>query len=259
MIVQLKDDEWLANARIAGKVAAGALTLLKDLIKASELNVLRLNKLAEEYIEDNGCFPTFRGYKGFPAGVCISINEELVHGVPKDRDLQENDVVSFDLGATYKGSIADTAITCIVGKGKEEHIRLVQATKDALDKAIASIQVGKHLGVIGHTIYEHAKKCNYTCITRYGGHSIAIAPDGTGIPHVPPFVANRAEINEGMILCAGLVLAIEPLFTLSKSDETIVDPDDHWTVSTPGGISSHHEHSIFIHDDKVEVFTARGE
>lgn len=264
-IIQLKNDEWLANQRIAGKVAARAIDLLVGLVKqGTTLTTRDLDKKAEELIRDSGCIPTFLGYKGhssipFPNSVCISVNQALVHGVCNDiRMLEEGDLVSFDLGTTYKGAIADTATTVIVGEAKcEEHHLLIDATKRALDLAIREVAVGKHLGVIGNAIYKHGTECGYSVVQNYGGHGIGNALDGTPMPHMPPFVANKANTTDGVRLTAGMALAIEPLFVLGKSNATRVS-DDGWTVVCDN-ICSHHEHSIYIHDDWVEVITAREE
>lgn len=252
---QLKNQDWLDKQRVAGKVVAGSLSLLENFIKnKTALNAKQLNNLAEEYIQDNHCSPTFKGYKGFPAGVCISINKELVHGIPKEYYFQEGDVISFDLGATYKSAIADSALTCIYGEPKsKQHVELIKATEEALMEAIKSIKVGNHLGCIGYTIHNYLKK-NYSVITQYGGHGIGTAEDGTGMPHMPPFVSNKSDLNEGIRIQPGLVIAIEPMAVIGGK-ETYVDKDG-WTI-WGSGISAHFEHSIFVHDDYVEIVTAR--
>src|SRR5688572_2444687 len=120
-LVRLKSDHWLNRQRVAGKVVADTLTLLEQLVKnKTTQSLLELNKIAEEYITNNNCTCTFKGFKGFPAGVCISINKQLVHGIPTDYKLQDGDVVSFDLGATFEGAIADSALTCIYGTPKSD-------------------------------------------------------------------------------------------------------------------------------------------
>lgn len=252
---KLKNQDWLDKQRIAGKVAAGALSLLENFVKnKTTLNAKQLNNLAEEYIQDNNCLPTFKGYKGFPSGVCISINKELVHGIPKEYYFQEGDVISFDLGATYKGSIADSALTCIYGTPKtDQHVKLLRATEESLMRGIASIKVGNHLGCIGDAIYNFLKK-DYGVITKYGGHGIDTAEDGTGIPHAAPFVANKSNINEGPRIQPGLVIAIEPMAVIGGT-QTYIDKDN-WTV-VGSGISAHYEHSVYVHNDYVEIVTAR--
>ena len=256
-IIQLHDESWLIKQRIAGKVAAGAIDLLVGLVKEkAHLTLVEMNKMAEEYIIANACTPTFRGYKGhsdipFPNGVCISTNAVLVHGICEDVYLNEGDVVSFDLGTTFEGAIADTATTVIFGEGKEEHKRLVAATRKALDLAIKAVAVGKRLGVIGDAIYRHGKENGYSVVETYGGHSMQF-PDK---PHAPPFVANRANPNDGVVLQPEMILCIEPLFVIGKSNNTRI-ADDGWSVIADG-ICSHHEDTIYFHEDHVEIITAR--
>lgn len=256
-LIQLKDEKWLENVRVAGKVAANALSLLEKEVKnETNLSLIELNNLAEQFILDNNCQLTFKGYKGFPAGVCISTNLQLVHGIPTDYHLRDGDIVSFDLGATFCGSIADTAITCIYGKPKlERHITLLKAADEALIKGINAIQVGKKLGCIGNAIHRCIKNYGFGTIEKYGGHGINTSEDGCGIPHASPFVSNRANADEGIRLQPGLVLAIEPMAVIGDT-YTYVDKDG-WTVICPGGLSSHYEHTVFIHEDNVEIITDR--
>lgn len=250
---KLKNKDWLEKQRIAGNAVAGTLNILRSMVeREAPFSCLEMNEIAESYIAGCGCEATFKGYKGFPAGVCISINKELVHGIPKDYKLQQGDVVSFDLGATYQGAIADSALTCIFGEPKSpEHVRLLQATEESLMNAIASIKLGDRLGVIGHTIYNTAKKYKFASVTQYGGHGL-----DWDTPHSSPFVSNKSEINEGMRIQPGLAIAIEPMFVIGSANTKVLD--DGWTVVT-SDIGAHFEHSIFVHEDgKVEIITDRG-
>jgi methionyl aminopeptidase len=252
---RLKDEKWLEKQRVAGKIAALAILQLKNAVEEKTTkSLIELNNIIEEFIVNNGCMPTFRGYRGFPAGVCISVNHQLVHGIPVDYKLQEGDIVSFDLGTTYEGAIADTAITCIYGNPKsEKHVQLIKDTHEALKKAISSIEVGKKIGVIGYTIHKYAKSKGYNVIETYGGHGIDMTDDGVGIPHSSPFIANKSDINEGIRVQPGLVIAIEPMLGVG-SNKTRLDSDG-WTVYTEE-IFCHLEHTVFIHKDHVEVITA---
>jgi methionyl aminopeptidase len=254
--IKLKDDKWLADQRVAGKVAAGALSLLEGLVKEKTTkSLLELDKIAEEYIRDNGCTPTFLNYKGFPNSVCISVNKQLVHGIPTDYKLIDGDLVSFDLGATYKGAVGDTAITVIYGQPKsQEHIDLINATQKALYEAIASINVGKKLGIIGHTISKVAKKYALSVIDQYGGHGIDRSEDGFATPHAQPFVSNSGNLEVGIRFQPYMTLAIEPLFVLGRSSKTEVV--GKWDVICEE-LCAHFEHTIFIHEDKVEIITLR--
>ena len=252
MFVSLKDQNWLDKQRVAGRITAGALLLLESEVKrGTNKTLLELDKLAETYIRDNGCTPTFLLYKGFPNSVCISTNRQLVHGIPTDYQLHDGDVVSFDLGATYEGAIGDSAITLIYGQPKsEQHVRLISATEEALMKGIEAIQIGKQLGCIGEAIYKCARKYGLSVVDQYGGHGIS-----WDTPHAPPFVSNKSNINDGIRVQPGMVLAIEPLFVLGSSNRTVTAPDG-WTIVCDE-VCSHHEHTIFVHEDRVEIITAR--
>jgi methionyl aminopeptidase len=255
--VPLLGQDWLAKQRIAGKIVASALSQLQWYVENRTFHSMAtLNEVIENFIVSQGAFPTFKGYKkigapDFPAGVCISLNQELVHGIPKDTVLCDGDVVSFDLGATYQGAIADSAVTLIFGEPREaRHADLVRGTEEALMAAIGSIEVGKHLGCIGHTINKYAKDHGFGVITNYGGHGIT-----WNQAHAQPFVANKADPNEGIRIQSGLVIAIEPLFVLGSSTRTRT-LEDGWTVICDD-YTSHAEHTVYVHNDHVEIITER--
>jgi methionyl aminopeptidase len=250
-LVRLKDKNWLEKQRVAGRIAAETLLLLDGFVKNKNFHSMTvLNEVAENYIVKNGGIPTFKGYKGFPAGVCISVNKELVHGIPKNIVLDDGDIVSFDLGVTYQGAIADTAITCIFGEPKlERHAALVRATEACLMKGIEAIQVGKRLGVIGQAISQHAKVSGFGLINNYGGHGL-----DWNTPHAPPFVENKSDSGRGIRIQPGLAIAIEPMLVLGSTTTTTLN--DGWTVVTPD-LGAHFEHSVFVHEDHVEIITDR--
>ncbi len=250
-LFKLKNQDWLEKQRIAGKFTAGALMLLEqESKKGTTKTMIELSALAEEFILDNGCTPTFKGYKDFPAAVCISVNNQLVHGIPTDYKLQDGDVVKFDLGATYKGAIADSALTCIFGQPKSlMHVKLVAACYESLMKGIEAVSIGKHLGVIGHAIHKSVKGNGFGVITTYGGHGL-----DWNRPHSPPFVENRADPEIGFRIQPGLAIAIEPMVV--PNDITTFVEEDGWTVSTKD-IGTHFEHSIYVHEDNIEILTKR--
>jgi len=250
-LVRLKDKDWLEKQRVAGRIAAETLLLLEGFVKGRTFHsLLALNEVAEHYITKNGGTATFKGYKGFPAGVCISVNKEMVHGIPKDIVLDDGDIVSFDLGVTYQGAIADTAITCIFGTPKSErHVTLVKATEESLMKGIEAIQVGSRLGVIGQAISKHAKTYGFGVINNYGGHGL-----DWDVPHAPPFVENKSDETRGIRIQPGLAIAIEPMLVLGSTSTTTLS--DGWTVVTPD-LSAHFEHSVYVHEDHVEIITDR--
>jgi methionyl aminopeptidase len=258
-LVCLKNQNWLDKQRIAGRVVANTLLLLEEHIKnKTQLSLIELNELAERYIYSQACTPTFKNYggsdvkKAFPAGVCISVNNQLVHGVPTEYKLKDGDKVSFDLGATYESVIADSAMTLIFGTPKsEEHIKLISASEEALYRAIKSIAIGKKIGCIGHAIYKCARGHGYNVITQYGGHGIS-----WNKAHDLPFISNKSELNEGIRAKQGLSIAIEPLLVIGNNTETKVLEDD-WTVECKN-LCSHHEHTLYLHDNYIEIITYRG-
>jgi methionyl aminopeptidase len=250
-LIKLKNQDWLDKQRVAGKLAARALLLLESFIKGKTFHSMAtLTEIAERYITEAGGTCTFKGYKGFPAGVCVSINKQLVHGIPDDTVLDDGDIVSFDLGVTYQGAIADTAITCIFGTPKSDrHVALVKATEEALMKGIEAVEVGKRLGSIGYAISRHAKNKGFGCITKYGGHGL-----DWDIPHAAPFVANEGSPNDGLRIQPGLAIAIEPMLVLGSTNTKTLS--DGWTVVTDD-VGAHFEHSIFVHNDHIEIITDR--
>jgi len=250
-LIKLKNQNWLEKQRIAGRIAAETLVKLQGFVEGRTFHSMKaLNEVAEHYITQAGGTPTFKGYKGFPAGVCISINKHLVHGIPDDTVLNDGDVVSFDLGVTYEGAIADTALTCIFGTPKSQrHVELVKATEESLMKGIEAVAAGKRLGCIGHAIYKYARGKGFGVIDNYGGHGL-----DWDIPHAAPFVSNKANPEEGIRIQPGLAIAIEPMLVLgSTNTHTLADG---WTVATED-IGAHFEHSIYVHEDHVEIITDR--
>ena len=252
----LKNQDWLDKQRIAGKIVANALQQLQEYCEKKTFHSMAtLNAAIEKYIVENGGIPTFKDYKktgssNFPAGVCISINHALVHGIPEDTVLADGDIVSFDLGVTYQGAIADSAITVIFGPPKDpRHVELVKATEEALMRGIQAIAVGKRLGCIGHAISRYAKSQGFGLVTNYGGHGL-----DWNKAHAPPFVSNKAELNEGFRIQPGLAIAIEPMLTIGPPQTRTLA--DGWTVVTPG-IGSHFEHSVYVHENHVEIITDR--
>lgn len=251
--VPLKGENWLIKQRIAGAAVAACLSFFKDIMstRLSKVNLLDIESECEKIIDKYHCTPTFKNYKGFPGAVCLSVNKDLVHGIPRDYTLKEGDVVTLDLGATFEGAIADAAVTKIFGTPRNKnHTRLVEAAHKCLMSGINAIKVGKPLGVIGNAIYKCAKQYsidNFHLITNYGGHGI-----GWNRPHSSPFVSNKSNKTDGITIQPGLVIAIEPMLVIGGSKTKT--KDDGWTVSA-AGISAHAEHSVFIHENDVEIIT----
>lgn len=250
VLVDLKDEEWLERQRFAGKVTAQCLSFLENEVKNfTNKTPLQLSREADIFIQDNSCTATFKGHDGFPEAVCISVNKGLVHGIPKDIPFQEGDIISFDLGATYKSAIADSALTVGYGKILDQHTKLIDAGKRALAKGILAIKPGKRLGVIGQAIHKSAKGDGFGSISNYGGHGIS-----EDKAHAQPFVSNKSDEHTGIRLQPGLTIAIEPMLVIGSIDTKI--DEDGWTVNTKD-IGVHHEHTIYLHKDHVEVITFR--
>jgi methionyl aminopeptidase len=248
-LITLKDNDWLVKQRIAGKCVGTTLSLLRKMvIEGVNLSLKDLEAAALKQIQADNCIPTFQGYRGFPGVICLSVNKQLVHGIPSNYILQEGDVVKIDLGATYEGAIGDAALTVIYGKPKDKsHIELINVCKESLYKAIESISIGKQLGVIGNAIHKYVtSRSGFGIVTEYGGHGVGINP------HESPFVCNKAKSNDGPRFQNGMSLCIEPMLTIGDPRTRI--GSDGWTVSCEG-ISAHFEHTIFIINDKVEVLT----
>ena len=244
-LIRLHDQIWLENQRIAGKVAKECQLLAKDLINANQ-SLLKISEECHSLMMRNDCVPTFLGYKGFPGAICTSVNNQLVHGIPTDYIPKDGDLVKIDLGVTYKGAIADCAFTMIKGTPiNPKHLELVHACEKALDNAIQAIKVGKKIGCIGAAISYIHKKSTFGLITNYGGHSMDYNK-----PHADPFVNNKSSSQDGVTIQPGLVLCIEPMFTLKDTQTWTLT--DGWTVMTKD-VSAHFEKTVFIHEDRVEV------
>lgn len=246
-LICLEDNSWLVNQRVAGKILRNVLNLLDQEIKnKTQKSMLELNSMAEKFIYDSGGECTFKNYKGFPCGVCISINSTITHGIPSEYHLKDGDKVSFDIGVTYNGSIADAAITCVYGENKE-YEKIAKVTEECLDKAIEVIKVGEKIGVIGNAIYKHAKLNDYLVLEDYGGHGICC-----GKAHAAPFISNKSKPEEGIRIQPGMVLAIEPLLTKGTNSTRVLS--DGWSVET-SPINSHFEKTVYVHENYVEVIT----
>jgi len=250
-LIYLKDKFWLERQQIAGKCVGGILKTINTMIveKIPNLSLKDIEEEAIRQIAENKCTATFKDYKGFPGAICLSVNKQLVHGVPTNYILQDGDVVKFDLGATYNGAIADAAATAIYGAPKsKQHVDLIEICKNSLTQAIQAVKIGKQLGCIGYAIHKYVtSNSRFGLITNYGGHGL-----DENIPHATPFVANKSKANEGPRIQEGLSIAIEPMLVIGDN-RTRVGPDG-WTVLT-SDIGAHFEHSIFVAEDKTYVLT----
>jgi len=246
MGIVLKSREEIAIMREAGRIVGQTLERLRAMVRPG-LNCLEFEKVVEEEFRKRGAKETFRGYTPgppyppYPSNICVSVNDELVHGVPKDRVLEEGDIVSLDLGATYKGYVGDAAITVPVGEVSETAKRLIEVTEQALWAGIRAAGRAKHLADICAAIEDAIKPSGFGIVRGYGGHGVGRAM------HEPPHVPNHRIRFKGPPIRPGLVLALEPMVTVG-SPETYTDSDG-WTVRTrDGSLSCHFEHTIAIVD-----------
>ncbi|MHB8576002.1 MAG: type I methionyl aminopeptidase [Dehalococcoidia bacterium] len=252
MAVEVKSRDELKIMREAGRIVGEVLQLLARAVRPG-LVVRELDEIVRDEYGRRGVVPTFLGYPPggphpFPATVCVSIDDQIVHGIPGRRVLKEGEIVSIDLGVTYRGFVGDAAITVPCGAVTDEALRLIEATKGALWEGIRASQAGTRLGDVGWAIQHYAESRGYSVVRQYVGHGVGREM------HEEPQVPNYGEQGKGRILREGWVIAIEPMLNLGGA-ETRVDPD-HWTVYTAdGSMSAHFEHTLAIHNGEAEVLT----
>jgi methionyl aminopeptidase len=252
-VIIRKSAEELDKMRRAGRIVAGTIEVVLAAVEPGR-STLDLDRVAERYIREQGAIPSFKGYRGtFPASICTSIDEEIVHGIPSGtRKLREGMTLSLDFGAIWEGFHGDAAVTVFVGgeAPSEEAATLAKETEHALYAAIDSIRVGGRLSDIGHTIESVANAAGLGVIREYGGHGI-----GRNM-HEEPFIQNWGPPGRGLELRPGLTIAVEPMLTLGGEENRILA--DGWTVvTTDGSIAAHFEHTIAITEDGPEILTLR--
>lgn len=253
MAITIKTKEQIEILREAGEIHAGILDTLETMVKPG-VSAMELNNEAERMVRDAGAEPSFLNYQPdssypkYPASLCVSINEVVVHGIPTENMIvKDGDVVSIDLGLKYKGLFTDSARTVVVGKVPKEVSQLVNDTYEALHRGIEAAQVGNTVGDIGYAIQSFNNK-RYGNVKELAGHGVGLAV------HEDPYVPNYGKKGEGAPLKAGMVLAIEPMFNLGGSEVTF--HDDQYTVTTrDGSLSAHVEHTVLITEEGPEILT----
>jgi methionyl aminopeptidase len=247
MPIIIKSDEEIAIMREAGRAVGEVLQILAGEIRPG-LVLKELDSIVEREFDKRGVVPTFLGYHGYPARVCVSVNEEVVHGIPGERVLQEGEIVSMDLGATHRGFVGDAAITVGVGKIRPEAERLLAVTREALERGIRAARAGARLGQVSHAIQTCAESQGFSVIREYVGHGVGRQM------HEEPQVPNFGSPDRGPVLRQGMVIALEPM--VSAGDWHTRRHDDNWTVSTlDGSLSAHFEHTIAITDSEAQILT----
>lgn len=231
------------SAQILGKAHGEVAKHVKPGVKTQELD-----RIAEEFIKDNGGIPSFKNFNGFPASLCISLNENVVHGFPSDYELKEGDIISVDCGVLYKNYHSDSAYTYPVGKVDEEVLSLLKVTKESLYKGIEKAVYGNRIGDLANAIQSHVEQYGYSVVRELVGHGI-----GTDL-HEAPEVPNYGKSGKGPKLNDGLVIAIEPMVNLGTRN--VVQEADGWTIRTADRRpSAHFEHTVAIFKEGTEVLT----
>jgi len=247
MSVIIKTDNEIAVMRQAGRVTAEVLRILANSVRAG-METRELDVIAEKECHQRGALPSFKGYHGFPASVCVSVNDEIVHGIPGKRVIREGDIVKIDFGVIFDGFQGDVAVTVGVGRTSPAAQRLIEATEGALWAGIKAARTGSHLGDISAAIQDHAEARGFTVVREYTGHAI-----GRDM-HEDPLVPNFGIPGTGILLKKGMTLALEPM--LNIGDWRTRRADDDWTVLTiDGSLSAHFEHTIAITNGEAEVLT----
>jgi len=245
--VYLRGREEIDAIRQAARLVARTLTMLGREVRPG-VSTARLDELAEAFIRDHGARPAFKGYRGFPASICPSINDEVVHGIPGPRTLAEGDIVGMDVGVEKDGYYGDAACTFPVGKVGDEVERLLQVTREALMRGVAQARAGNRVGDISHAIQSHVESHGFTVVRSLVGHGI-----GRHM-HEEPQVPNYGTPDRGPRLMAGQVLAIEPMVNVGAPE--VVTRPDGWTVVTKdGSLSAHFEHTVAVGAEGPEILS----
>lgn len=246
-MIILKSREEIEKIRKSNRIAAQVLEKLREII-APGVTTADLDRVAEEMSRMNSAKPAFKGYRGYPASLCTSINSEVVHGIPSVRELREGDIVSLDFGILFDGYYGDSALTVPVKEVSPEAMRLIRVTRESLYRGIEEARAGNRLGDISAAVQEHVEAAGFSVVRDYVGHGI-----GKSL-HEDPQIPNYGTRGRGMVLKKGMVLAIEPM--VNEGGYGVRVTGDGWTVITEDGkLSAHFEHTIAISDDGPEILS----
>ncbi|AWB46115.1 type I methionyl aminopeptidase [Paenibacillus sp. CAA11] len=242
-----KSETELGFMREAGRIVAETHKLLAEAIEPG-ITTGELDHIADKYIRSQGAVPSFKGYNGFPHNICASVNEELVHGFPGKRKLNEGDIISLDIGAEFRGYHGDSAWTYPVGTISDEAQKLLEVTEGSLYAGLALVKPDVRLFTISHAIQRHIEDAGFSVVREYVGHGI-----GAKL-HEEPQIPNYGVPDRGPRLKPGMVLAIEPMVNVGK--RYVRTLEDHWTVVTvDGSLCAHFEHTVAVTPDGLEIFT----
>ncbi len=249
-MIELKSSREIGLMRRGGHILAEVMDRLRDSVKPG-MSTLEIDEDVETFITARGAKPAFKGYRGFPATVCISINEEVVHGIPSaHRRVKEGDIVGLDLGCIVEGYYADCAFTLAIGDVPPKVQQLLDVTRESLDQAIQECRPGRRLSDVSHAVQVHVERHGFAVVRAFVGHGIGRAL------HEDPQVPNFGDPGRGPQLRPGMVLAIEPMVTMGSWEVKVLD--DGWTaVTRDGSLAAHFEHTIAVTDAEPEVLTSR--
>ena len=246
-MVYLRDTDEIAKIRAAAQLVARTLDMLGGELRDG-VTTEKLDTMAEAFIRENGGRPAFKGYRGFPASICSSVNEEVVHGIPVGRTLHDGDIVSLDVGVEKDSYYGDSARTFVVGSVDEKVLKLLRVTREALGKGIEQARAGNRIGDISHAIQSHVESNGFSVVRELVGHGIGKAM------HEEPNVPNYGLPDRGPRLMSGQVLAIEPMVNVGEAD--VVTQPDGWTVVTrDGSLSAHFEHTVVVGESGPEILS----
>ncbi len=249
--ITIKSPQEITLMREAGRIVASTISKLLTVLRPG-IRTRELDAIADKEIKRLGAKPSFKGYRGFPATICVSLNDEIVHGIPGDRVIQDGDVVSLDVGAIVDGYHGDSAVTTAVGQVAPEVGRLIETTMESLEQAIKQARPGNRVGDISAAVQDFAEPRGYGVVKEYVGHGIGRAL------HEEPSIPNFGQAGKGPLLRPGMVIAIEPMLNLGTWQTRVLKDD--WTVVTAdGSISAHFEHTLVITEEGPEVLTIRDE
>ena len=247
-MIQLKNSLQIKEMKEAGRITGEALLLAREHVREG-ISTYELDKLIREHIERSGAKPSFLGYGGFPASACISINDEVIHGIPsKKRILQDGDIVKVDVGAFYRGFHGDAARTIPVGKVSDEALKLISVTRKSFFDGVNALKSGGRIGDVGSAIQNTVESNGFSVVKKYIGHGV-----GREL-HESPDVPNFGTAGRGVRLCSGMTLAIEPMVNIGGSE--VIELDDGWTVKTrDGSLSAHYENTVALTSEGVMILT----
>ena len=247
-MIQLKNKSQIAIMREAGRITGEALALAREAVRPG-VSTKEIDTLIRHHIERSGAKPSFLGYGGFPASACISINEQVIHGIPSSKViLKEGDIVKIDVGAFYQGYHGDSARTFAVGRISEDAARLIDITEKCFWAGVEQIQPNARIGDIGHAIESLATAQGYGVVRRYVGHGV-----GQNL-HESPDVPNYGTAGRGARVCPGMTIAVEPMICIGSGE--VKELPDGWTVVTADStLSAHYEHTVALTENGLEILT----